>query len=136
MRLHHVSSTNAASRVANVDWWLDVEITNTWQTLIGRPTRRAQMRDALALLGARDALLNLGVRRVGVYSTRYQWTTIVGRTALVRHWFAGTPVWLAGFRNHTDALFGCFARSFTGGPVMMTQYLGPDGMDSDVACRV
>jgi hypothetical protein len=135
MRLHHVTRANANARAANVDWWLDVEITNSWQTLIGRPTRAAQLRDALALLGAREALRNLGVHRIGVYSTRFQWTVIVGRGRLVRQWFGGTPVWLAGFRNHRAALFGCFAPSFTSGPVVMTQYLGPDGIDSDVACR-
>jgi hypothetical protein len=135
MRLHHVTLANAVARAANVDWWLDVELTNTWLTLIGRPTGAAQVRDALAVLGEREALRNLGVRRVGVYSTRFQWMVITGHTRLVRGWFAETPVWLAGFASHDTALFGCFAPSFTGGPVIMTQYLGPDGFDSDVACR-
>jgi hypothetical protein len=135
MRLHHVTRADANARAANVDWWLDVEITNSWQTLIGFPMRVARIRDALAVLGEREALRNLGVQRVGVYSTRFQWTTIVGRSRRVRQWFAGTPVWLAGFGNYHAALRGCFARSFTGGPVIMTQYLGGDGFDADVACR-
>ena len=42
---------SAAAR-RDVDWWLDVEISNSWQTLIHGHTRSAQLRDSAALGGA------------------------------------------------------------------------------------
>jgi hypothetical protein len=133
--LHHVSQTDAEARAANVDWWLDVETTNSWQTLIGRPTRKARNNDTMALVGEVDALKSVGVRNVGVYSTRYQWRRITGATPITRWFLGGMRAWVAGYSNRFTAWFGCFRRSFTGGPVVLTQYLGADGIDSNVACR-
>ncbi len=130
-RVHHVSRENARGRVANVNWWLDVEILNTWQSLVGHPTARAQQNDAAAIAGEVNALWNEGVETVGIYSTGYQWDTITGTP---RGTFRANPVWLAGFDTHADAVNGCGLRSFTGAPVMLTQYLGSDGFDSDVTC--
>jgi hypothetical protein len=132
--LHGVSRANARQRVANVEWWLDVEILNSWQTLRAEPTRTAMHNDIATLAGAVNAFWDLGVRRVGIYSTSYQWNAITGGPKISRGWFAANPVWLAGFDNHADAVSGCQRRSFTGGPVRMTQYLGKDGFDADVHC--
>jgi hypothetical protein len=120
-----VSRDNARHRAANVDWWLDVEILNSWQ----RPEQ-----DTATLLGSVQALWHLGVDRVGIYSTRYQWNLITGGTHVTHDWFRANPVWLAGFDNHADARAGCARPSFTGGPVLMTQYLGDDGFDANVWC--
>ena len=49
-------------------------------------------------------------------------------------WFTANPVWLAGFDNHNHAAAGCHRRSFTGGKVLMTQYLHKDGFDANVRC--
>ena len=48
----------------------------------------------------------------------------------------GTRQWLAGYEStgRGDAVAGCHRRSFTGGPVRMTQYLAADGFDADVLC--
>ena len=132
--LHGVSRANAAARVANVDWWLDVEILNSWQTLQTEPTRAKQQNDIATLAGAVNALWDLNVARVGIYSTSYQWDAITGGLLRTRDWFSSNPVWLAGFDHQADAVAGCGRRSFTGGPVLMTQYLTKDGFDGDVAC--
>src|SRR5262249_48589613 len=70
----------ARRRVANVDWWLDVEMLNSWQTLSSKygATRASQARDTAALLGAVRALWARGVQQVGIYSTKYQWGLITG----------------------------------------------------------
>jgi hypothetical protein len=134
-KLHHVSEDNARHRVANVDWWLDVEILNSWQTLDDAATLINGQRDTQTIAGAINALWNYGVAQVGVYSTTYQWTAITGSPLLTRGWFNANPVWLAGFDNHNDAAAGCYRRSFTGGPVLLTQYLGSDGFDANVRCQ-
>jgi hypothetical protein len=133
-RLHHVSADEARQRAANVDWWLDVEISNSWQTLLYGHTRAAQLRDSAALGGAVNALWGIGVQRVGIYSTRYQWTQITGGRAVTQNWFRSLPVWLAGFDGRDGAAAGCSSASFTGGEVLMTQYLARDGFDGDVWC--
>ncbi|HTL87258.1 MAG TPA: hypothetical protein VL856_18900 [Acidimicrobiia bacterium] len=133
--LHHVARADAVQRVANVDWWLDVEILNSWQTLDNGATQIAQQRDTATLAGAVNALWEAGVRRVGIYSTAYQWNRITGGSSVTHDWFRANPVWLAGFNNHDHARRGCATTSFTGGPVAMTQYLGRDGLDADVICE-
>ncbi len=134
--LHHYDRATAHQRVANVDWWLDVEILNSWQTLDPQlgATRASGERDTAALVGQIAALRGEGVQRVGVYSTNYQWNAITGGPKITRGRFTANPAWLAGFDGHADAVTGCGFRSFTGGPVLMTQYLGPDGFDADVWC--
>ncbi|MDQ1459009.1 MAG: hypothetical protein QOI08_493 [Actinomycetota bacterium] len=133
-RLHHVSRADARSRAANVEWWLDIETMNSWQTLDGPSTRLAKQRDVATIEGEVDALRAVGVESVGFYSTSFQWRIITGGFAITQGRFAGIPVWLAGFESHSDAVAGCPHSSFTGGPVRMTQYLGSDGFDSDIAC--
>lgn len=123
--LHGVSLQNARHRAANVDWWLDVEILNTW---------RAHDRNTATLLGEVQALWSVGIERVGIYSTAYQWKQITGGARVAHDWFRANPAWLAGFEGHSDARSGCTHPTFTGGPVLMTQYLGDDGFDTNVWC--
>jgi hypothetical protein len=134
--LHHYDRATAHERVANVRWWLDVEILNSWQTLEHGygPKRASQARDANALLGSIRALWDSGVQHVGIYSTRYQWHVIAGPYSVTRGWFASNAAWLAGFDDYPLAVAGCSRPSFTGGPVLMTQYLAPDGFDGNVWC--
>ena len=56
------------------------------------------------------------------------------RDRFTHDWFAENPVWLAGMEGHEHAQRGCGYRSFTGGPILLTQYLGSDGFDANVAC--
>ena len=133
-RLHRVDRVNARHRAANVDWWLDVETMNSWQAIDGPATRAAKERDVATLNGEIDALRMAGVERVGVYSTAYQWRLITGGTKIDKSRFIGAPQWLAGYESHAAAVAGCAHDGFTDGPVVMAQYLGADGFDSNVLC--
>lgn len=133
--LHKVDWENASHRAANVDWWLDVETMNSWQTTDGSYTRAEQDRDVATIAGEMDALHNVGVAEVGIYSTVSQWTEITGNATSARARFAGVPQWLAGYDSPYDAAAACGHDGFTGGPVRLTQYLGKDGFDADVVCR-
>jgi hypothetical protein len=132
--LHHVDRVNARQRVANVDWWLDVETMNSWQALDGLPTRAAQRRDVATIAGGVDALRAAGIEQVGIYSTAFQWGQITGGSKVTQGRFATAPQWLAGYESQADAVNGCGHRGFTGGPVRLTQYLARDGFDADVVC--
>ena len=133
-RLHRVSRVNARHRAANVDWWLDVETMNSWQATDGPATVAAYRRDVATLAGEMDALRAAGIARVGIYSTRFQWNLITGGYEVTHGRFARVPLWLAGYESHAAAVAGCGRGSFTDGPVVMTQYLGHDGFDSNVVC--
>jgi len=133
-KLHRVGRAEARQRVANVDWWLDVEMMNSWQAIDGPATRAASQRDVATLAGEAAALRDLGVAEVGIYSTPYQWKAITGGSTITQGRFADAPQWLAGYDSKASAVAGCAHRGFTGGPVRMTQYLGHDGFDADVVC--
>ena len=72
--------------------------------------------------------------RSGSIRPRTSGPAITGSPLATRGAFRANPVWIAGFDNHADAAQGCGFRSFTGGPVLMTQYLHQDGFDANVRC--
>ena len=112
------AQTGAASRHT---WWLDVETGNSWST------NRALNSDSIA--GSITYLRTQGVP-VGVYSTRYQWGQITGGVVI-----PDVPVWLAGARNGQEATRFCGPeRSFTGGPVIMVQWV-EHNFDHNHLCR-
>lgn len=116
------------------DWWLDVETSNSWQTLQDGPTsiEQARANAVAALQGAADYLAHeAGVRQVGFYSSFDQWQQITGGTG---DRFAAYPVWLAGAGDRASAFDRCDpAQSFTGGPVELSQYR--EGVfDANVRC--
>jgi hypothetical protein len=86
------------------------------------------------LVGAVRALWDAGITRVGIYSTAYQWREITGGRDYTRDYFSANPVWLAGYEGEADARAGCSDPSFTGGPVLMTQFLR-GGFDANIRCR-
>lgn len=116
------------------NWWLDVETSNTWQTLQDGPTppEQAHRNAAAALAGAVDYLTTEAqVRQVGFYSSSSQWQQITGGTG---NRFAANPVWLAGAGDRASALARCAAsESFTGGRVELAQYREGD-FDANVRC--
>jgi hypothetical protein len=123
-----------AAAKPNGDWWLDVETSNSWQTLQAGPTspEQAQLNASAALEGAVAYLSTVaGVRQVGFYSSPAQWDQITGGTG---DRFAAYPVWLAGAGDRASALAHCDpSQSFTSGAVAMAQYREGE-FDANVRC--
>ena len=110
-------------------WWLDVETSNTWES-VEYGERRKYLRNDTAVLRGMTALLSRrGVRTVGVYSTVHQWERITGGASLDR-----APVWYAGVGTARAARRHCSREfSFTGGRVRLAQFaLG--GYDANYRC--
>jgi hypothetical protein len=121
-------------------WWLDVETTNRWN---------GNGRTNTALLqGMYDYLRSHGVRKVGLYSTGFQWREITGgyttssareyQTAWKTHFtprypLHAAPLWVATAGSSSTARNAC-STSFTGGPTRMVQFLGKDGFDTNLIC--
>ena len=111
------SQTGAAFRHS---WWLDVETANSWAP--HGPL------NAFSIAGATEFLRSRGVP-VGVYSTDYQWRLITGGAHLPEHFN-----WVAGARTGGEAASWCGpGSSFTGGPVMLVQWVQHD-LDHNIAC--
>lgn len=108
------------SRATRTAWWLDVELGMRWSASTSVNAR--SVAGALAYLRSRHLA-------VGVYSTTYQWQTLVGT------YRPGVPVWYATVnRAAAAARRHCTSGSaFTGGAVRMVQY-APGGLDTDVVC--
>jgi hypothetical protein len=100
-------------------WWLDVEIGNSWSDV-------DLAANLAAVVGSIDYLSAQRVP-VGIYSNRYQWTKITGGARIA------VPNWAAGARNAGEAAQFCSTRTFSGGPVLLVQYVA-DGFDHDLAC--
>ena len=131
-QVNALTATAATSAAAQAPWWLDVETTNSWQTLepaYGQ-TAAAKANDIAALDGAVAYLQSAGVTHVGFYSTSWQWTQVTAGTGT--H-FATNPDWVAGLSNLDSAKSGCTATGFSGGRVELTQYPA-NGLDADYAC--
>jgi hypothetical protein len=125
-----------AARVAAVDgrpsqytWWLDVETENTWQS----GSSAALARNRATLEGMTAYLVSQGAK-VGLYSTRYQWSQIagsVGSSSIL----AGRPSWLAGYTSLTAAAAACSTTPLVpGSSVTLSQYV-VSGLDRDHSCR-
>jgi hypothetical protein len=94
-------------------WWLDVETSNTWQPDL--------VANAASLSGMVDYFTSQH-RKVGLYSTPYQWGKIAGVTAATSD-LAGLPSWLAG-GSYIGAPADCERSPLTrNGRVAMVQYV-------------
>jgi hypothetical protein len=110
---------------ASYDWWLDVETSNSWEG--STTSNRADLE------GMTDYLDSQGIR-VGVYSTAYQWKTIVGAVGAVgTSSLDGLPSWIAGARNLKGAQANCATTPLTGGKIVVTQYVS-GSFDYDYSC--
>ena len=99
-------------RVArNVTWWLDVETANSW--------RSDRSLNVAALHGAVDFLESMNVAEVGFYSTPLLWWRVTHGTDD----FADYPAWHAGAHNRADAESRCDRDGFTGGELVMVQWI-------------
>jgi hypothetical protein len=102
-------------------WWLDVETSNSW--------RSDHDLNIAALRGAVAYLESVEVGGIGFYSTQHQWNQITGGTDA----FATYPAWHAGARTLRGAMANCRDVPFTGGALVMTQYL-ERGLDANFLC--
>jgi hypothetical protein len=104
--LNYAALQNAHSPL----WWLDVETDNSWSssTAINEAT----------LEGANAAIQHhIMMPVVGFYSSPYQWNTIVG------NWQNDSYTWIGtGGLDKATGEQGCTETSFTGGPVILSQY--------------
>jgi hypothetical protein len=99
-------------------WWLDVEIANTWDYTEGGHTRNAAV-----LEGMTEHFTSIGVRGVGIYSTRYQWGHIVGNGVSATSSLNGLPNWRPAGNELAAAQATCGVAPLTpGGIVEMTQF--------------
>jgi hypothetical protein len=114
--------------------WLDVETANSWQTgTAGQAMNRAALQGMVAAIG-QAAPAATPAAPVGVYSTTYQYTTITGiPSGAPAGSLAGLPEWGAGAPTQADATGNCGVRTFTGGQMVLTQWVG-GGLDNDVSC--
>ncbi|MEP6680827.1 MAG: hypothetical protein ABJB65_05050 [Chloroflexota bacterium] len=102
-------------------WWLDVETGNSW--------RNDSARNVAVLQGAVAYLRSVEVAGVGFYSTGYQWGQITGGSQA----FAVHASWVAGAQTLRTAKRFCSGSGFTGGPIVLTQYIA-SGFDADYRC--
>ncbi|MGY1591566.1 S-layer homology domain-containing protein [Geodermatophilus sp. SYSU D00708] len=121
-------TVRGVSRPQDFVWWLDVELENTWDL-----TAAGAARNVAVLEGMVDQLRSAGVAGVGLYSTAYQWGTIVRSAVTSTSPLNGLPSWLAGARNVAGARAACQLPPLTrGGRVVMAQYI--DGFDRNHSC--
>jgi hypothetical protein len=106
--------------VANT-WWLDVEAGNSW--------RHDPQLNVAALQGAIDHLETRYIGGIGIYSMGWMWEEIMGGTDA----FVDYPNWVAGSTTIRGARRTCIGPGFSGGVVVLTQYLH-DGFDANHRC--
>ena len=103
-------------------WWLDVETANSWSST-------DLSLNQYTLQGLVDTVLRQSPAAVGIYSTRNQWTTIVGSlpvNGVLADWVA------TGTYSSKKARAYC-GTGFSGAAVWFVQYLHA-GFDTDYAC--
>jgi hypothetical protein len=116
------SANRLTGSPATSAWWLDVETGNSW--------RSDTSLNVYALQGEADYFVSVvGVAKLGIYSTQYQWNQIAGGSLA----FSADPSWVAGASSQKAASSRCTGLSFTGGGVALAQY-SFSGFDADVAC--
>ncbi|MDQ1556785.1 MAG: hypothetical protein QOI02_1787, partial [Actinomycetota bacterium] len=110
---------------SGLHWWLDVETSNTWQS--------DTHANASVLAGMKAYFTSIG-DTVGIYSTSYQWKTIVGATSSSSS-LAGIPTWLAGASSNTAAAAACANSPLTPGDrVSMVQFV-VNNLDRNYSCH-
>lgn len=115
--LNYANLNNAHSRI----WWIDVETDNSWTNNI-LVNRAAILGQILAL--NQHNFLNI----VGIYSDQTQWQQING------NWQNHLIVWLAtGSTSRTVAKVACNSHSFSGGPIIYSQYT--TSIDINYSCK-
>jgi hypothetical protein len=118
-----LSYVRAVGSTGHGRWWLDVEIDNTWGR--GPAGIAANIAD---IRGARHYLRRRLHVTVGVYTETAWWIQIT-HGAQLRH----VPVWGGGADSRRHAQQNCRARSITGGPALLVQWI-VGTVDHDLTC--
>ena len=125
--LAYVASVGIA---APSGWWLDVETANSWCGQSGTNCTDLSLNQQ-TIQGLIDTLAANSTAPIGIYSTGYQWSSIVGTFAVsgaAADWYA------SGLRSGKHATAYCGSgSSFSGAPVTIVQY-GTSSTDRDYAC--
>jgi hypothetical protein len=109
-------------------WWLDVETANSWKygSDFAFQSNRAMLEGMVTYFKARGV-------NIGVYSTNYQWTLIMG-TVPSNSNLVGLRNWRAGATDLAQAQSYCGLAPLTeGASVIMTQFL-QDNLDHNYSC--
>jgi hypothetical protein len=102
-------------------WWLDVETANSWSS--------DRTLNQFTIQGIVDTLLRQSPVAVGIYSTGYQWRSIVGSLPI-----SGVVAdWVATGTAAVDQARAYCVSTFSGAPVWFVQYLS-GGFDADYVC--
>ncbi len=111
-------------------WWLDVETENTWKPASSTFNTQSNV----AVLEGMTAYFKSKSARVGLYSTAYQWNSIVGGSVSSRSNLNGLPNWRPGGSSLKTAKDACRATPLTpGGTVLLTQFVSK-GLDYNYVC--
>jgi hypothetical protein len=103
-------------------WWLDVEVANTWDST-------STARNVAVLEGMTEYFDSLGVRGIGLYSSRAMWQQITGTAVGTGSSLNGLSNWRPTGSTLDGAKAACHVTPLTpGGVIEMTQYVarGPD----------
>ncbi|MCS5517781.1 hypothetical protein [Curtobacterium flaccumfaciens] len=124
--------TRGVPNASSHRWWIDVETGLSWLTAADAKDHQTQNRADIE--GMVAALRAAGVSTVGIYSTGYQFSQIVG-TVPTSSPLRGLPSWLAvGEDGVAAAQKACSGAGLTAGSqVRMVQYV-VDDQDRDVTC--
>ena len=115
--------TVAGGLAAQVPWWLDVEVENSWSD--DPASNSADLQGVVA--GLQDEQIG----SIGIYALRSGWEQIIGSGAANAP-FISLPNWRPGASSAAEAATWC-ARTVTGGPVKFVQY-PQAGMDTNLPC--
>jgi hypothetical protein len=137
----NAGASGISENPAHYVWWLDVETMNSWQGendsegAAGLDAKRA--RNTATLEAMKSFLQSEGAKKIGLYSTSYQWGRIVGGTladGITGQNLKSLDSWLAGATNQSDAQRRCSSAPLTaGGKVTLTQYISRN-LDYDYSC--
>lgn len=114
-------------------WWIDVETGLSWLQSSDAPDHQTQNRADVE--GMVAALTAARVAGIGIYSTKSQFSTIIGGVPKTSS-LLGLPSWIAvGSDGAAAAQAACSAGGLTtGSRVLMTQYVLSGSKDQDVSC--
>jgi hypothetical protein len=117
-RAHDDATNRGIRRPETYMWWLDVEVANTWDHTVGGPARNVAV-----LEGMTEYFASIGVRGVGLYSTRAQWTEIVADAVGATSSLNGLSNWRPAGSTLDEARAVCGVAPLTrGGRVEITQF--------------